>query len=168
MSSGSPSQIVHVVGGPDAAESEQLVHGPAEQLALKVVQRDVERRPCGELSSGQALHDLLDRERVVAERVRMLFDVCERRLRRFVVAVDRGRLAEAVDAAARQRELHDLLFVAGAARDHECLGELQGQDPRLGLHAGEATLALPCARSSGDRARASGARGRRFDSCRAH
>ena len=36
------------------------------------------------------------------------------------------------------------------------------------MHAGEATLAFPCARSSGDRARASGARGRRFDSCRAH
>src|SRR5881275_1378147 len=30
------------------------------------------------------------------------------------------------------------------------------------------TLNLPRARSSGDRARASGARGRRFDSCRAH
>ena len=32
----------------------------------------------------------------------------------------------------------------------------------------EATLGRPRARSSGDRARASGARGRRFESCRAH
>ena len=73
----------------------------------------------------------------------MLFDVRERGFRRLVVAVDGRRLAVASHAAARKRQLHDLLFIARATRDHERLGELQRHDPRLDLHAGEATLVLP-------------------------
>jgi hypothetical protein len=34
-----------------------------------------------------------------------------------------------MDAAVRERELHDLLFVAGAARDDERLSELAGSIP---------------------------------------
>ena len=49
-------------------------------------------------------------------------------------------------------------------------GERRRLAPGLSQRAGARPLhwLLPGARSSGDRARASGARGRRFDSCRAH
>ena len=68
MSSGSPSQIVHEVGGPTRGEPEQLVDRPPDELALEVVQRGVDRGARSELARGQPRHDLLERERVVAER----------------------------------------------------------------------------------------------------
>src|SRR5512134_3861467 len=53
---------------------------------------------------------------------------------------------------------------ATSARTTPGAYEIRGPEPRWS----SATLGVPSARSSGDRARASGARGRRFDSCRAH
>ena len=104
-----------------------------------------------------------------AERVGVLLDVRERGLRRLVVPRDRRRLTEAGDAGMTQLNDERLCRVARLARDDERLRELERHDPRRDLHGGEATLPLlPRACSSGDRARASGARGRRFDSCQAH
>ena len=70
MSSGSPSQTVQEVGGPVRGRPEQLPDRDAEQLALEVVQRAVERRPRGVLARRQPRLDLLERERVVAEQRR--------------------------------------------------------------------------------------------------
>ena len=49
MSSGSPSQTVQEVGGPRPRQAQQLPDRDAEQLALEVVERAVERRPGGVL-----------------------------------------------------------------------------------------------------------------------
>ena len=67
---------------PGATEPEQPPDGLAEELALQVVQRGVDRRARGELARGQALHHLLERERVVAQQLRVLLDVRLRRLGR--------------------------------------------------------------------------------------
>ena len=67
MSSGSPSQTVHEVGGPVRGRPEQPPDRDAEELALQVVQRAVERRPRRVLARRQPRLDLLERERVVAE-----------------------------------------------------------------------------------------------------
>ena len=125
MSSGSPSQIVHDVGGPVAAQAEQPVHRQAEQLALEVVQRRVDRGARGELLARQPVEDLVERERIVAERVRVRLEVRERGLGRLVVAVDRRRLAEAARVAVPELDLDDLGLVLRLARDRERLGETQ-------------------------------------------
>src|SRR5437764_1064283 len=52
---------------PDPRQPEQLVHGPPDELSLEVVERRVDRGTRRELASRQPFHDLLDRERVVAE-----------------------------------------------------------------------------------------------------
>ena len=93
MSSGSPSQIVHDVGGPAAAQAEQLVDRLPDELALQVVERMVECRARRVLARRQAVEDLVERERVVA-RVDLL-EPRDRRVRRLVVVPDRRRLAEA-------------------------------------------------------------------------
>ena len=80
MSSGSPSQIVHDVGGPPRRRPSSLWHGQTEQLSLEVVQRSVDRVARGELLARQPVEDLVERERVVAERVAVRLDVRERRL----------------------------------------------------------------------------------------
>ena len=97
MSSGSPSQIVHEVGGPDPRQAEQPPDGDAEQLALQVVEGSVERRLGRVLARAarQPRADLLQRERVVAEKVPVLLDERERRLGRLVIALDRRRFAAA-------------------------------------------------------------------------
>src|SRR5882672_8979346 len=63
-----------------ARQPEQLVDGPTDELALEIVQRGVDRRAGGLLARRQAGHDLLDRERVVADEARMLLDIRECRL----------------------------------------------------------------------------------------
>ena len=111
MSSGSPSQTVQLVGGPTRGSPSNWWTGRPSELALEIVQRGVERGARGELPLGQARHDLLERERVVAEQPGMLLDVRLRRLRRLVVALDRRRLAEAVHAAVPDLHLDDALLV---------------------------------------------------------
>ena len=147
-----PGTRCHVVGiaepdrpgrrRPRAAQAEELPHGDAEQLALEVVQRRVERCSCRELARGQPLHDLLERERIVAERAGVLGQVAESRLRRFLVARDRRRLAEARDAVVTDLDPDDILGVAGAARDDERLRELERLDPGRRLHAADANTRL--------------------------
>ena len=58
-----------------AATTEQLVDRSPQQLALKVMQCEVERRARGELSLRQPIHDLLEREWIVAERIAVFLDV---------------------------------------------------------------------------------------------
>ena len=110
----------------------------ADELALQVVQCGVERRAGGVFARGEPVEHLFERERVVAERLRVLLHIGQRRLRRLAVVLVRRRLAVAVHAAVRQLNVDDLLRVDGAARDDEGLGELERDDPRLGLHAREA------------------------------
>src|SRR5207248_4685258 len=153
-------------GRPRAPQSEEAPDRQTRQLPAEVVERSVERRPGRELLERKACHDLVESEGIVAQRRGVLLEVLERGGRGLVVAVDRSRLAESALAAVAELDLDDLGLVLSAARDHERLGEPQGHDPGGDVHAG--TLGPPRARSSGDRARASGARGRRFDSCRAH
>ena len=59
------------------------------------MKRGVDRGPRGELALRQPRHDLLDRERVVADELGVLLDVGERGLGGLVVALDRLRLAVA-------------------------------------------------------------------------
>jgi hypothetical protein len=100
------------------------------------VQRRVDRRPRRELLSRQALHHLLERERVVPEPVADRLDICERRLSRLVVGVDRRRLAEAGHAFVLKLDLDHVRGVLRPACDRERLGQLQGDDPGAQLHAG--------------------------------
>ena len=95
MSSGSPSQIVQEVGGPVLGSPRSRNVGIAQELSLEVVQRGVERRLRRLLawSSGEALADVLERERVVADERAVIVDEAHGRLRRLVVALDRRRLA---------------------------------------------------------------------------
>src|SRR5579884_2024707 len=120
---------------PAPRQPEQLVDGPPDELPLQVVQRRVDGRPGGELARGQPGQDLLERERIVAEELRDLVDVRERRLRGLVVALVRRRLAVAAHAVERDGHVYDVLRVARAARDDERLRELERDDARLDLHA---------------------------------
>ena len=99
MSSGSPSQTVHDVGGPPRGQPEQAVDGNAEQLALEVVERCVERalRRLLALDVAEPRADLLERERIVADEVAVVLDERERGLRGLAVALDRRRLAPPLD-----------------------------------------------------------------------
>src|SRR5579872_2581600 len=150
----------------EPAQAEQAVDRQAGELPLQVVQRAVDRGARGELLAREPVEDVVERERVVAERVGVRLEVRVRRLRRLVVALDRRRLAVSGDPVVRDVDLHDLRLVRRLARDRERLREAQRHDPGAQIHG--STLKPASARSSGDRARASGARGRRFDSCRAH
>ena len=98
------------------------------------MERPVERRPGRVLARRQPRLDLLERERVVAEPGRCRLEVRERGRARLVVALDRRALAEAGDAVVAQLDLDDVVLVARLARDHERLGEAQGDDPGGELH----------------------------------
>ena len=76
MSSGSPSQIVHEVGGPPRCEPEQPPRRLAGELAAQVVERRVEGRLRGWLARElrEPALDRLERERVVAEQLRRLVE----------------------------------------------------------------------------------------------
>jgi hypothetical protein len=93
MSSGSPSQIVHEVGGPTRRRPSQLVHGQPGELALQVVQRVVERGARRVLAGCERPFELRERERIVAQCDAV--EPGERRLRRLVVVRERGCLTEA-------------------------------------------------------------------------
>ena len=67
MSSGSPSQTVHEVGGPVAAQAEQPVDRQAGELSLQVVERRVDRGARGLLARRQRCLDLVERPGIVAE-----------------------------------------------------------------------------------------------------
>jgi hypothetical protein len=92
------------------------------------VQRAIDRRTCGELLCRQPAQDLVERERVAAELVRVRLEVGDGRLGRFLIALDRRRLAAAGLPLVLERDLNDLGLVLRAARDRERLGELQGDD----------------------------------------
>ena len=67
MSSGSPSQTVHEVGGPLAPQPEQPVDGQSGELALQVVQRRVDGGARRVLARRQRVVDLVERPGIVAE-----------------------------------------------------------------------------------------------------
>ena len=96
-------------------------------------------------------------------------EVRERRRGRLAVALDRRRPRRTRRCrSCRSSTWTTSAVVARLARDHERLGELERHDPGGQLHAAYTRTSASRARSSGDRALASGARGRRFESCRAH
>ena len=113
MSSGSPSQIVHEVGGPVRGRPEQAPDGLAGELPAEVVERAVDRRLRRLLAGalGEARADLLERERVVAEQRLDLVEERQRRGRRLAVALDRRRLAVA---------RHVAVLAARPARRRRC------------------------------------------------
>ncbi len=147
-------------------ETEQSPHRQPHESPLQIVQRGVERGARCELALGKPAFDLVERERIVSEKVCVLLDVRERRLGRLVVLRDRGSLSVAGDVAVRHLDLDDVDGVRRAAGDHEGLRELQRGQPGGHFHRGYTSPRRAC--SSGDRACASGAQGRRFDSCQAH
>ena len=90
------------------------MHRQAEQLPLQVVQRRIDRGARGELLARQPVEDLVERERIVAERVRVRLEVRERGLGGLVVVVDRRRLAEAARVAVPDLDLDDFGLVLGS------------------------------------------------------
>ena len=100
---------------PGPAQPEQPPDRLAEELALEVVERSVDRRAGRELARRQALQHLLERERVVPQQLRVLLEVRLRRLDGLVVAVDRLRLAEPGHARMPQLDDDGVLAVARAA-----------------------------------------------------
>ena len=117
-----------------AAEPEQPPDGLAEQLALEIVQRRVERRPRGELARRHPLHHVLERERIVSEQLAVLLDVRQRRGDRLAVAVDGLRLAETGDSGVPQLDDDDVLAVARATGDDERLRQLERDGPGGDVH----------------------------------
>ena len=166
ISSGAASPIVHEVGGPSRSSPSNRQTGSPSELPAEVVQRRVDRRARGELLVRQPPHHLVERERVVAEVAGDALDVRERRLGRLVVAVDRRRLPE----ARRRRSCRISTSTTSAVScDPRAIVNVSASS-RETIRALSSTRVHydPRACSSGDRARASGARGRRFDSCQAH
>ena len=115
MSSGSPSQTVHEVGGPARGRPSSRHTGRPSELPAEVVQRRVERRLRRPLAGLllQPRADLLERERVVAEQSSACSSTnASADSARLVVAVDRRRLAVADDAVVAQLDLDDVVPVA--------------------------------------------------------
>ena len=110
---------------PGAREPEQLPDRDAEELALEVVERPVERGARGVLAGRQPGLDLLERERVVAEQGAAASRYASADVARLVVALDRRALAEAGELSVPQLDLDDVVLVARLARDHERLCQLQ-------------------------------------------
>src|SRR4029077_1105014 len=148
-------------GRPDA---EQAVDRQPGQLALQVVQRRVDGRARRAIALRQLLVELVQRKRVVTQLD--VLEPLECGLRRLRVPLDRRRLSVSRRSVVRDRDLHHLGLVLRAARDRERLGEAEGRLLSRQFHGDYTTE--PRARSSGDRAFASGAKGRWFDSSRAH
>ena len=94
----------------------------------------------GVLAGRQPGLDLLEREGVGAEQRSRCLQIRERRIAGLVVPLDRRPLAEAGERSVPQLDLNDVVLVARLARDHERLGELQGDDPGGQLHAATLTL----------------------------
>ena len=110
MSSGSPSQIVHEVGGPCAPQPEQPVDGQAASAcpAGRAARASTAARAACS-PGGSDVEDLVERPRVVAELDAL--EPGERRVRRLVVALDRRGLAEPGDAVVPDLDLDDLGLV---------------------------------------------------------
>src|SRR5581483_97549 len=136
----------HVVGVPEpdrparrragAPQAEEPPDRLAEQLPLQVVESRVDRRARRELACGEPRHDLLERERIVPDRGRVLLDLGKRRSRGLAVPLDRRRLAEAGDARMAQLDDQRLRRVGRSAGDDERLRELELDDPGGDLHEG--------------------------------
>ena len=80
----------------------------------------------------EARADLLERERVVAEKRRVLLDERECRRRALAIPLDRSRLAAPRRGLVTDRHMEHLGLVLRLARNRERLGELQAHD--LGRH----------------------------------
>ena len=123
-------------------QAEQPPDRDAEQLRLEVVEGAVERRPGRVLARWQSALDLLERERVAAEPARRRLEIRKRRRGRLAVALDRRALAEAADSVVPELDLDDVLLVTRLARDHERLGQAQGDDPGCQLHRRNITTSV--------------------------
>jgi len=105
-----------------APEAEQLVDRLPRQLALEVVEGVVDRSARRLLTRREAVGDLVEPKRIVAEIDRV--EPVERRPRRLRVALDRRRLAEARHTVVLDLDLHDVSLVLRPAGDRERLREL--------------------------------------------
>ena len=99
----------------------------AEQLALEVVERAVERSLrsvlTGDLCEPKA--DLLQRERIVTHERPVSFDERGRRLWGLVIAIDRRCLPSADLPSVMQLDVDDVFPVPCLARDHERLRQVK-------------------------------------------
>ena len=131
MSSGSPSQIVHEVGGPVRGSPSRRQTGCPASLPQRSCSARVDRRLRRLLARarGEPGADLLERERVVAEQRLDLVEERRCRGRRLAVALDRRGLAEPGHAAVRELDVDDVRRVRRLARDHEGLAQLERRDP---------------------------------------
>ena len=144
MSSGSPSQIVHDVGGPIRGSPSSRHTGTPEQLSLEVVECRIERSLRGLLAwdlRRAGLPTSSSANGSSPSSARMLLDERERRLGSLVVAVDRRRLASTDVLAVPQLDLDDVLPVARLAGDHEGLRQLEADDAGVDVHT--LTLSRP-------------------------
>ena len=119
MSSGSPSQTVHEVGGPGAGAR---APAPAARRAAPAGHTAPRRAPLSRRARPPAASPRSPPARTDARQWRARFDVGERRGGRLAVALDRRRLAEAGDVMP-ELDLDDVGLVARLAGDHERLGE---------------------------------------------
>ena len=106
----------------------------AEQLALEVVERRVERRlrRLLALDGSEPGADLLEREGIVTDEVAVLGDEREGGLRGLGVALDRSCLAAPDLTVVIDRHMDDVRPVRRLATDDERLRQLETDD--LGAH----------------------------------
>ena len=121
---------------PHPRQAEQAPRRHAEELALEIVQRRVDRRLRSLLVTGfsQSCEDLLERERVVAHQLTVRLDESQRRRGRFVIPLDRRSFAVAGDAVVRDRDVDDIREIGRLARDVESLSESKLDDLGADLH----------------------------------
>jgi hypothetical protein len=136
MSSGSPSQIVQLVGGPSRRSPSRRQTGVPSSFPQRSwsAASTAAFAACSPCRVGQPLADLLERERIVPEQLLGTVEKRECRIGALLVTLDRGRLAEARLFGVRDRYVDDLRLVLGAPRDRERLGERDRRLPGAQLH----------------------------------
>jgi hypothetical protein len=117
-------------------QSEQ-VQRHAGLLRAEIVEGGVDRGARSLFARWQAIVNLVQRPRVVAEQVAHLGEPYQRRRRRLAVVLDGRRLAAADEVAVPELDLDDVNRVPGLARDAERLGELERHLPGGDVHNGD-------------------------------
>ena len=136
MSSGSPSQIVHDVGGPTRGSPSSRQTGTPSSLPWRSwsAASSAALAACSPGTSASRAPISSSANGSSPSSAPCSLDERERGLGRLVVALDRRGLAAADVRAVPQLDLDDVLPVARLARDHERLGQPQADDSGVDLH----------------------------------
>src|SRR6187401_995040 len=115
-------------------QAEEAPHREAGELAAKVVEGGVDRGASRELLQREPLEDRIQREGIVAELVRVRFEIRKGGRGGLVVPLDRRRLPHPGRAVVGDLDLDDLNLGLRPARNREWLLELEADDPSAQMY----------------------------------